>query len=99
MANTVLTSGPHIEVKSISSAYTVGVSGRLYAIQFNPGAASDELTVRSASNSGAVIFYAKCSGATDQRIKYFDGIRAQPHFDPSSGCTFTGATVLITMGG
>jgi hypothetical protein len=98
MANAVTNSGMHVEINSISSAYTYSAFVPIRAIQFNPGAASDECTIRSTDNSGAVIFYAKCTDAKDQRIKYFNGTYARPHFDPTSGCTFTGASILLTLG-
>jgi hypothetical protein len=64
---------------------------KIGSIQFNPSAASDVMQIRSGSATGPIIFYANCTGVTDQRIKYFDFTSIGNPFIVFSECTLSNA--------
>ena len=51
---------------------------RIASIQFDPGAADDELYIAEQEAGGPQRFYVKCENTYDQRIKYYNGSRVQP---------------------
>ena len=68
------------------------------SIQFHPSTANDVLVVNEGGIDGPSIMHVKCSGDTDDRIKYFEPPkRSFPAIDLSD-CTFgTAASVKITI--
>lgn len=70
---------------------------RLASIQFNPGAADDELYVAEELSTGPERMYVKCENAYDQRIKYFHGSRVQPFIVFASSTLSSGHKVTIEL--
>src|SRR5208283_1410267 len=64
---------------------------KIGSIQFNPSAASDIMQIRAGTATGPIIFYANCSGVTDQRVKYFDFTAIANPFIVFSECTLSNA--------
>ena len=67
------------------------------SIQFNPSAADDVFIIRDGV-AGPVLMYAKCTGTSDQRIKYFFDFACNPCIDISDSTlgTAANASVIIT---
>ena len=109
MANTTAINGRFIQITGLdadwlySSDLPVALQSGLSvkSIQFNPSAASDVMVINEGGINGASIFHVKCTGDTDQRIKYFNPpTRMQPVIDISD-CTLgtaANAKVIIEIG-
>ncbi len=73
---------------------------RVKSIQFDPSAASDVLLVRNKAANGAVLMKVKCSGDTDQRVKYLGGDKGKtifPYIVLSEQSFTTPASVIISF--
>jgi hypothetical protein len=68
----------------------------LKSIQFHPSAASDVMIIHNEHNDGAELFYASCTAATDERIKYFNGNLVNPFIDITD-CTIGTTGAKVTM--
>ena len=81
MSNTTAVKGNFVTITGLDANWTLATdmpgfatSGlRVKSIEFNPGAASDTITVRNVGASSATVFKVSCTDANDQKVKYFDG--------------------------
>jgi hypothetical protein len=106
-ANTVTPTTPvyFVQISSIDSDWDysdtfASASDGIYvqSIQFNPAATDDELVIKDASDTGAVIMSVKCADAYDQKIKYFYGAQIKPYLDFDQGTFTAGSSVIIHLG-
>jgi len=96
MANSIATTGPVITISSIDEDYDLNDYLPIHSIRFNP-AGTDTCIIKNGDASGANIFHAATSGATDDRIQYYYGLLLRPVLDFSAGSFTAGAEVTIIL--
>jgi hypothetical protein len=67
------------------------------SIQFDPGAADDELFIRHKTATGPIIFHCKGSDDKDQRIRYYHGQRVRPYIKYSECTLSAGHAIQIHL--
>jgi hypothetical protein len=94
-----------LEITSISADWDYKASKpagwpnrpQIASVQFNPGAADDELMIREQESGGPERFFSKCENAYDQRCKYYFGNRIIPYIVFSESTLSAGHKVVIEL--
>ncbi len=70
----------------------------VHAIIFQPGAASDKLSIKDGSDSGPRIFpNILAADTTDGKVIYYGGVNLKPVLDYSDSTLSAGSTVIIIL--
>ena len=107
MATTVTKNGRiiHITVLDADWSWNEATKGypdrddlEISSIQFNPSAATDQCVMREGDAAlGPIFFDVTCADTTDQRVKYFDGLRLRPCFDVSASTISSASTASLIL--
>ncbi len=95
MANTITQTRGIFTISAIDSDWDLGYDVLLHAIDFTPGAASDQCVIKVGSDAGAVIFNMLSVGG-ESCIKYFNGLLTSPYLDVSAGTFSANSLVIVT---
>lgn len=107
MANTTTIGKNHIQITGLDADWTWNTELSEHAhmngiivksIQFNPSGANDVFIIHEGGIDGASIFEVKCTGDTDNRVKYFDPpLHCAPVIDISDCTLATAANAKVII--
>jgi len=104
MANTTVTTGKIVNVTGLDADWIWSTDlpahlqdKPLASVEYSPHGANDVFVLRNGSVTGAKCFHVKCTGDTDQRVRYYTRDEAvSPAFE-SSDLTIGGANALLIL--